>query len=80
MDRARELKAIGARIRDARRSRGISQEDAARLAGIDRSYFGRIERGKINVSSLYLLKIARMLHCPVGSFFPPVSPHRPERS
>jgi len=70
VDKARELKAIGARIREVRRSRGISQEDAARLAGIDRSYFGRIERGKINVSAVYLLKIARMLRCPVGSFFP----------
>lgn len=70
MDKARELKAIGARIREVRRSRGISQEDAARLAGIDRSYFGRIERGKINVSAVYLLKIARMLHCSVGAFFP----------
>jgi len=70
VDKARELKAIGARIREVRRSRGISQEDAARLAGIDRSYFGRIERGKINVSAVYLLKIARMLHCSVGAFFP----------
>ena len=71
VDRAKELKAIGARIRKIRRSRGIAQEEAARLAGIDRSYFGRIERGKINVSAVYLLKIARMLRSPVGSFFPP---------
>jgi transcriptional regulator with XRE-family HTH domain len=71
VDKARDLKAVGARIRAVRRSRGISQEDAARLAGIDRSYFGRIERGKINVSAVYLLKIARMLRCSVGAFFLP---------
>lgn len=71
MDRRTELKAVGARIRKLREAKGISQEEAARLAGIDRSYYGRIERGLINVSAVFLLKIARMLHCPVGSFFPP---------
>ena len=71
MDKKAALKAVGARIRKLRESRGISQEEAARLAGIDRSYYGRIERGVINVSAVFLLKIARMLHCPVGFFFPP---------
>jgi DNA-binding XRE family transcriptional regulator len=71
VDFAKELKAVGARIRKLREARGVSQEEAARLAGIDRSYYGRIERGVINVSAVFLLKIARMLHCPVGSFFPP---------
>jgi len=71
MDSRKALKAVGARIRKLRENRGISQEEAARLAGIDRSYYGRIERGLINVSAVFLLKIAPMLHCPVGSFFPP---------
>ncbi len=71
MDKKSALKAVGARIRKLREAKGISQEEAARLAGIDRSYYGRIERGLINVSAVFLLKIARMLHCPVGSFFPP---------
>ena len=71
MDRRKELKALGVRIRKLREAKGISQEEAARLAGIDRSYYGRIERGLINVAAVFLLKIARMLRCPVGSFFPP---------
>jgi transcriptional regulator with XRE-family HTH domain len=45
VDRAKELKAVGARIRKLREAQGISQEEVARLAGIDRSYYGRIERG-----------------------------------
>ena len=57
----------------------MSQEEAARLMGIDRSYYGRIERGLINVSAINLLKIARALHCSVGSFFPPASSRRPAR-
>jgi transcriptional regulator with XRE-family HTH domain len=66
MDKKAALKAVGARIRKLREAKGISQEEAARLAGIDRSYYGRIERGLINVSAVFLLKIARMLHCPIG--------------
>jgi transcriptional regulator with XRE-family HTH domain len=70
MDKKAALKAVGARIRKLREAKGISQEEAARLAGIDRSYYGRIERGLINVSAVFLLKIADMLHCHVGMFFP----------
>jgi transcriptional regulator with XRE-family HTH domain len=69
MDRRKVLKAVGARIRKLREARGFSQEEAARLAGINRSYYGRIERGLINVSAVYLLKISRMLHCHVGRLF-----------
>lgn len=69
MDRKKALRAVGARIRRLRESRGLSQEEAACLAGIDRSYYGRIERGRIDVSAVYLLKIARMLRCHVGRLF-----------
>jgi len=71
MDKKAALKAVGAKIRKLREAKGLSQEEAARLAGIDRSYYGRIERGLIIVSAVFLLRIADMLHCAVGSFFPP---------
>jgi transcriptional regulator with XRE-family HTH domain len=70
MNSAAEIRQVGLKIRRLREARGLSQETAARLAGIDRSYYGRIERGKINVSSLYLLRIAEMLDTTVGRFFP----------
>jgi transcriptional regulator with XRE-family HTH domain len=70
MDSKKVLKAVGARIRKVREGRGITQEQTARLAGIDRSYYGLVERGRINVSAVYLLKIAAMLHCHVGMFPP----------
>lgn len=41
---------FGKRIREVRRSKGISQEKLAELAGIDRSYMGNIERGEKNVT------------------------------
>jgi transcriptional regulator with XRE-family HTH domain len=39
-------------------------------AGLDRAYYGRIERGEVNVAALNLLKIAETLEAEVGEFFP----------
>ena len=38
------------RVREVRKSKGISQERLAEMAGIDRSYMGNIERGEKNVT------------------------------
>lgn len=42
--------AFGKRVRDIRKSKGISQEKLAEMAGIDRSYMGNIERGEKNIT------------------------------
>lgn len=42
--------AFGKRIREVRKSKGISQEKLAEMAGIDRSYMGNIERGEKNIT------------------------------
>jgi transcriptional regulator with XRE-family HTH domain len=36
--------AFGQAVREARLKRGLSQEEAASIGGIDRAYFGHIER------------------------------------
>lgn len=36
--------AFGLALRQAREARGLSQEEAATAGGIDRSYFGHVER------------------------------------
>lgn len=41
---------FGRRVRQLRKERGVSQEAFAHEIGIDRSYFGSIERGERNVS------------------------------
>lgn len=48
------------RIRALRRSRGHSQEDAAQLLGIDRSFFGRVERGDNSCSLDILVRISEV--------------------
>lgn len=43
--RAQVRRAFTITIRVLRKERGLSQEALARLAGVDRSYMGKIERG-----------------------------------
>lgn len=38
--------AFGDALRELREERGLSQEAAALTCGVDRSYFGRLERGQ----------------------------------
>ena len=64
------LTGLGSKIRSIREAAGLSQEDAAMEADLDRAYYGRIERGLVNVSALNLLKIAKVLKVDVGAFFP----------
>ncbi|HEX4108292.1 MAG TPA: helix-turn-helix transcriptional regulator [Solirubrobacteraceae bacterium] len=58
--------AFGQSIRDLRRARGLSQEALALESGLDRSYFGGIERGERNVSLTNVFKIAAALGVPAS--------------
>jgi transcriptional regulator with XRE-family HTH domain len=60
------LVALGDAIREIRTSKGMSQEKLALLAGVDRSYFGRVERGDNNMAVLTLVKIAAALEITVA--------------
>jgi transcriptional regulator with XRE-family HTH domain len=55
------LKRLGKAIRLARIQAGYSQEGFALDVGIDRSYYGAIERGENNVTVLNLVKISKAL-------------------
>lgn len=48
-------------LRELRTAAGVSQEETAHLAQMERSYFGRIERGENQPTLLALLKIASAL-------------------
>ena len=57
-----ELRAqFGARIREQRRNLGVSQEELAAIAGIDRTYLSSIERGQRNVALENICRIAEAL-------------------
>ena len=65
------LKAVGERIRALREARNIAQEVFAYEAGIDRSYYGAIERGQNSPTAINLAKIAVALGVEAGELFPP---------
>lgn len=65
-----KLKILGTRIRELRQKAGYSQENFAYEVGFGRGYYGGIERGEHNVSTLNLIKIAKKLKVKVGDLFP----------
>ncbi|AHC18720.1 MULTISPECIES: helix-turn-helix domain-containing protein [Paenibacillus] len=56
------LELVGTRIRDIRKSKGLSQEALAEKAGFNSSYIGFIERAERNISLKNLEKIAKALN------------------
>jgi transcriptional regulator with XRE-family HTH domain len=52
------LKPLGERIRDLRDKKGWSQEAMAKVAAMNASHLGEIERGEIDSSLETLLRIA----------------------
>ena len=61
------LLAFGARVRAARQRVGISQEELADRAGLDRTYISGIERGQRNVALVNLLRLATALGTDAGA-------------
>lgn len=62
------LQAFGAKVRAMRKQRGLSQEELASLAGLDRSYMGHIERGEKNITLLKIYQISDALSLPAAIF------------
>ncbi|MGQ0827512.1 MAG: helix-turn-helix domain-containing protein [Bacteroidota bacterium] len=54
------LIAVGNRLRDVRKKKGLTQEDVAHKAGVAVSQVGRIERGKLNpsISTMFVIALA----------------------
>lgn len=68
------LQQLGERIRAIRIDRGLSQEELAFKADLDRTYIGSVERGERNISVLNLDRIMRALGSVVPDAFKPVKP------
>ena len=60
------LQLLGERIREARGRLGISQEELAFRAEIDRTYVSQIERGIGNPSLLVMLRLSTVLQAPLS--------------
>lgn len=61
--------AFGTAIREIRKEKGIAQERLALTSGLNRGYYGDVERGERNVSLANILKIADALEVPASAIF-----------
>jgi transcriptional regulator with XRE-family HTH domain len=66
MDMTELLKIIGQRIKLVRKSKKISQEQMAELAGLHPTYISHIERGKVNASLYSYYMVAKALKVPLS--------------
>jgi len=64
------LCAVGARVREIRQAKGLSQDKLAYSIPLDRAHIGMIENGKRAATIPTLVKLAIALQCEVGEFFP----------
>ncbi len=63
-------KKIGQSLRKIRERKGITQEQLALDAGLNRAYIGYIERGERNPSTDSLVKIAKALKVKSSELLP----------
>ncbi len=62
--KSRESRALGRAFRATRKELGHTQESFALKAGIDRSYYGALERGEYNMTIDTIMQVARGLGVP----------------
>lgn len=67
---------LGLNIQEVRRSKGLSKEDLAHHAGINRGYIGKIENTKHAASVDMIEKIARALAVDPVLLFKPRQPSK----
>ena len=60
---------LGKIVKTQRKAAGLSQEELAFQADIDRTYVSQIERGVSNPSLLIIYKVAKVLNLPLPQLF-----------
>lgn len=61
MDDIGIIRALAANVRAARKAVGLSQEELALEAEVDRTYVSQVERAKRNITVVVLARLARAL-------------------
>jgi transcriptional regulator with XRE-family HTH domain len=63
------LRELGLRIREVRRTQGLTQEQAAEHLGMLAPNYARVEQGRANVTVDTLVRVANALGVPVATLF-----------
>ncbi len=67
MEKNPDLISLGARIKEVRLAKGMTQLELASALGKDHSSIARIESGRVNPSYLYLKELAKGLEVPLST-------------
>ena len=70
---------FGATLRAVRLQAGLSQEELAHRAGLDRTYVSSCERGKRNLSLEAIVRLAEALDVPASALLVDVDARSAER-
>lgn len=63
------LKSIGRKIAETRHLKGMTQEDLAGEAEVNRAFLSNIENGRVNLSVVMLIKLSKALGISPKEFF-----------
>jgi len=72
-DRARPTVLIGAKLRSARKTRGLTLDQVAQAAGLTKGFVSRLERDDVSPSVASLVTVCDVLGLRVGELFDPPS-------
>ena len=61
------LRCIGQTIRDARKRKTMTQDCLSEIAGVSAKYLSEVERGRSNVTVLFLRRVSRALGLDLGA-------------
>ena len=65
-------------LRRLRVAKGLSQDELALRANVERAYVGHLDRGSRNPTIITLAKLASALECPIHELFLPIADGAPE--
>lgn len=60
---------VGKRVKELRNTLGVSQEELADMAELDRTYITSVECGRRNISIVNIEKLAKALNITLTDFF-----------
>jgi transcriptional regulator with XRE-family HTH domain len=78
MDDTKIIGSLAANVRQVRKAVGLSQEELALAAEVDRTYVSQVERGKRNITVVVLARLARALKTTPAALVTDGAAARPE--
>jgi DNA adenine methylase len=69
LTRNKVAKKLAKKLRQLRESKGMSQEDLAFKSSLGRSYYWRVEQGRINLTLETLVKLSNALGVDIAALF-----------